>query len=69
MPFYYAGLVTALAEMFSGSIVLPSLARKDLRMTSSHLIRVRLLQMKWVRANASITFAGSMDIRSHAMYI
>ncbi|BDA49627.1 hypothetical protein COCOBI_14-2470 [Coccomyxa sp. Obi] len=39
VPFYYAGLVTALAEIFAGSIVLPSLARKDLRMTSSQLIR------------------------------
>lgn len=40
VPFFYVGWVACLAHLVSGCLVLPSLARQDLRATAAKLIQV-----------------------------
>ncbi|KAK9904804.1 hypothetical protein WJX75_002805 [Coccomyxa subellipsoidea] len=40
VPFFYVGWVACLAQLVAGCLVLPSLARQDLRRTSANIIQV-----------------------------
>ncbi len=66
VPFFYVGWVACLAQLVAGCLVLPSLARQDLRGTAANLIQVHILPEKAAYSPAlprSLSCRGAAFVR------